>query len=781
MFAVSAKQSQVTAHLRQGVENILAGAAYQHVEEEGPRHTKVSVREDEELVAPYFTSPDLASLEEEISQCWGEGGAACRAHNGWVMGDDPLRNFALPGSNVYLRRELVAWGDSVKLRYGDCPEDSPQLWSVMGRYVESVVRIFDGVRLDNCHSTPLHVASWLLDRARQVRPDLYVSAELFTGSEEKDGVFVNTLGLTSLIREALAAWDSHELGRMVYKYGGDGVGSYQPPPGQVRPLVASTAHALFYDWTHDNDSPVEKKSLVDLVASAGLVTMAACGVGSNRGYDELVPHHIHVVTEHRAYAGWSGLGPNTGMVEVRRALAELHARLAREGFSEVFVDQKNRDVVAVTRHCPADRRSVIMVAHTQFFADNTVDMAGLELAVEGKLVNILFEASITASTEDSDQEFVKNEKFINGIDTASVNLSVGGGAGFVKVISDGCNDELGVKVGLSDLPPGGLVVLEVEPLASHQKALESLRSLDTEGLGRAVRELSLVDVQFALYQCSQEGGETGAAAYSVPGHGELHYCGLAGLLPLLNTVRRDNDLGHPLAANLRAGDWLLDYITARLQSRPATRPLSAWFTEAFSSLRQLPRYLIPRYFDSLIVSGHRAVLQHSESLMSAFVREGSEVTRLLAQGSIIHTSEVASAPLPPLSHKLNPPAGRHPPSLAAGLPHFSTGYMRSWGRDTFISLRGLLLVTGRFTEARDILLAYAGTLRHGLIPNLLDGGKNARYNCRDAVWWWLHAVLDFVKITGDQGLLTAPVVRLYPTDDAEYTTDIEQPLQVSDP
>ena len=781
MFSVSAKKSQVTADLRQGVENILAGAAYQHVEEEGPRLTKVSSREEEELVAPYFTSPDLASLEEEISQCWSPGGAACRAHNGWVMGDDPLRNFALPGSSVYLRRELVAWGDSVKLRYGDCPEDSPHLWSLMGRYVESVVRIFDGVRLDNCHSTPLHVASWLLDRARRVRPDLYVSAELFTGSEEKDGVFVNTLGLTSLIREALAAWDSHELGRMVYKYGGESVGSYQSPPGELRPLLPTTAHALFYDWTHDNESPVEKRSLLDLLASAGLVSMAACGVGSNRGYDELVPHHIHVVTEQREYAGWSSLGPHTGMVEVRKALAGLHARLAREGFSEVFVDQKNRDVVAITRHCPADRRSIIMVAHTQFFADNTVDMSGLQLAVEGKLVNILLEASITSSIEDSDGEFVKNEKFINGIATASVSLSVGGEAQYVKVISDGHGEEQGVKVSLDCLPPGGLVVLEVEPLASHQKALQSLRSLDTAGLELAVRELSLVDVQFVLYQCSQEGGESGVASYNVPGHGELHYCGLAGLLPVLQTIRRDNDLGHPLAANLRGGDWLLDYITARLQSRPATQPLAAWFREAFSSLRLLPRYLIPRYFDSVLVRGYRAVLEHSYSLMSTFVRESSELTRLLAQGSIIHTSCVPSAPLPPLSSKLSPPPCRHPPSLAAGLPHFSTGYMRSWGRDTFISLRGLLLVTGRLTEARDIILGYAGTLRHGLIPNLLDGGKNARYNCRDAVWWWLHALLDFVKMTGDHSLLTAPVVRLFPTDEAEYTTDIEQPLQVRNP
>ena len=77
-------------------------------------------------------------------------------------------------------------------------------------------------------------------------------------------------------------------------------------------------------------------------------------------------------------------------------------------------------------------------------------------------------------------------------------------------------------------------------------------------------------------------------------------------------------------------------------------------------------------------------------------------------------------------------------------------WFESWGRDTFISLPGLLLVTERFEEAKKVLLKFSSYIKDGLVPNLVpDKSGVPAYNTVDGTLWYVNAVLQYLKYTGD--------------------------------
>ncbi|XP_055679144.1 glycogen debranching enzyme [Lutzomyia longipalpis] len=780
---------EIAEHLRSAVENCLSGLRYERIQDDGPRLREISIKHP--LFCRYFTDGDVTckTIEDIEALMYGDSAKYLMAHNGWVMNGDPLKDFARPQpttANVYIRRELIAWGDSVKLKYGDKPEDCPYLWDHMKKYVEITAKIFDGVRLDNCHSTPLHVAEYLLDAARKINPELYVVAELFTNSDHTDNIFVNRLGITSLIREALSAWDSHEEGRLVYRYGGAPVGAFFSSPKRL--LAPCIAHALFLDLTHDNPSPIQKRSVFDLLPSAGLVSMACCATGSTRGYDELVPHHIHVVDEEREYQEWGkAVDAETGIISGKKAINLLHGELAEKGFSEVFVDQMDYNVVAVTRSCPNTRESVILVAHTCFsYPDPYSGPTNVRsLRFEGHLEEIILEAGVTHKSPkpyDCPYRYEKDEKYINGLTEYQLkiveHIPLEKSTIFsTEMVKDGNITQLNFK----NLTPGSIVAVRVSlhertrpHFANVQKLVDAFHFQKGQifsDLQKIVSKLNLIDLNRALYRCDEEEKDMGmgSGTYDIPGFGRLVYSGTQGFASALSVIGPNNDLGHPFCDNLRRGDWMTDYIRDRLARWSGTKALSEWWATNTASLKEMPRYLIPSYFDVILTGVNTLLLEQSVTLMSDFVRKGSSFVQSLAMGSVQCVSECPSANLPALSPQTKDPK---PPNqcatMSAGLPHFSTGYMRCWGRDTFISLRGLLLLTGRFDEARYMILGFGSCLRHGLIPNLLDGGYKARFNCRDAIWWWLYSIKYFVEETPKGAeILTEKVSRIFPMDDSE--------------
>jgi predicted glycogen debranching enzyme len=91
-------------------------------------------------------------------------------------------------------------------------------------------------------------------------------------------------------------------------------------------------------------------------------------------------------------------------------------------------------------------------------------------------------------------------------------------------------------------------------------------------------------------------------------------------------------------------------------------------------------------------------------------------------------------------------------TIIAGYPWFT-----DWGRDTFIALRGLCLATGRLAEARDILLAWAGAVSEGMLPNRFpDGGEAPEFNSVDASLWYIIAVDEYLRTSAAAGRGISP-------------------------
>ena len=97
----------------------------------------------------------------------------------------------------------------------------------------------------------------------------------------------------------------------------------------------------------------------------------------------------------------------------------------------------------------------------------------------------------------------------------------------------------------------------------------------------------------------------------------------------------------------------------------------------------------------------------------------------------------------------------------AGLPWFNN----YWGRDTFISFAGALLVSGQFDDAASILRSFStyqlsdsADRWYGRIPNRITNTE-VIYNTADGTWWFIRELYEYALYTGDTGT----VRELFPT------------------
>eukprot|EP00919_Chromeraceae_sp_WS-2016_P010877 GHVR01025476.1.p1 GENE.GHVR01025476.1~~GHVR01025476.1.p1 ORF type:complete len:1429 (+),score=377.13 GHVR01025476.1:323-4609(+) len=845
-------------------EKIKGGIRYERLEQ---RKGPVGKDKQNRLYPTYFT--------EVVDK---NGKTHHVANNGWVMGWDASADFAAAGSLVYITRELVCWADCVKLNFGSKEEDNPNLWNLMRRYCEEAAEMFHGVRLDNCHSTPIHVAEYMLQAARKIRPQLWVYAELFTGDHTKDRVFEVQLGLNSLIREAMQTSNPLDLAYHIDAYSGKGIGSLSPclcedrvsHPNR-RVLLSTPSIPLFFDCTHDNPTPAERRTPHDALANAAAVAASVCSIGSTRGYDELVPHNISVVHERRLHqtyefgqkekenenktnkekedeiksfdlmwdspnaqtveirGSFNNWGPGIsmhkgvggkfqvklvvgdnipkdikeftfkfvinnksweidrnlplsrdsngnennfisvdnpisapmiggvpGIMQAKKLLNEIHIKLAVEEYSEVSSCVCGSDVIVVRRFKPLDGKLCYFILRSAFWGGGGRVPDATDIKLDGSVTACLLAASLHVP-QDAVHLFRQDNKIINGLYS---KLEMHNSVSWMGQLLD--NNKL---IRLHNFPPGSCLVVLCDPINTVTQSDVLIKELVD-----ITSTVELEELSYLVFSCENEERDRSKGnrgLYDIQDQGPMKYGGIGGCVSWLNKARLSlvSTWGDPspVIKNVMDGTWLLQYYAGRLDDAGATRPnlrrVKEWLLKCVSLCESTPSWLRAQIFDKLIGTLYGNLRLHALNKMGKFVKNSKDpLVQDLAFATLQFYSYTPSSPLI---------WGTTHPSLCAGLPHFSTEYMRNWGRDTFISLPGCLLVTERFNEAHEEILGFGRVVRHGLVPNLLDSGNNPRYNARDATWFFLQAIQYFCSFAPKEEskrLLTANVELKYEGD-----------------
>lgn len=144
---------------------------------------------------------------------------------------------------------------------------------------------------------------------------------------------------------------------------------------------------------------------------------------------------------------------------------------------------------------------------------------------------------------------------------------------------------------------------------------------------------------------------------------------------------------------------------------------------------------VPGYFEcsikkgeSIIFSGNTILAEEPESLVRKYEKEKAKRNpRDSFKSCLINSAE----------QFLVKNEGRT--EIIAGFPWFGT-----WGRDTFISLPGITLTTGKLQQAKDIIDTMVKRMKGGLFPNM-GNNENPAFNSVDAPLWFFWSLQEYQK------------------------------------
>jgi predicted glycogen debranching enzyme len=135
-------------------------------------------------------------------------------------------------------------------------------------------------------------------------------------------------------------------------------------------------------------------------------------------------------------------------------------------------------------------------------------------------------------------------------------------------------------------------------------------------------------------------------------------------------------------------------------------------------------------------------LSRGEAVLVLSANEGADTSAIDTATRLADIEQARRAAFPTALHRSADAyivARNGGSTILAGFPWFT-----DWGRDTFIAMRGLLIASGRLSDAESILLEWSGTISEGMLPNRFPDSGAPEYNSVDASLWFVIAVHDYL-------------------------------------
>lgn len=185
-----------------------------------------------------------------------------------------------------LTRSFIICPEALRLRYG--PLGTEPEWEYMGEYVNSMARVFKGIRIEDAANTPAEVLERLITGARRSNPDiLIITADLKTAQSVR-------LGVTRVLRDAA---DTATLSQLLQ--------SIPPASKGSRTLLSTPLPMLISDSSPFSHTPSQRGRPEDALPLAALIAFAPTIIGSTRGADILLPYQPQPsARETRLYLPW---------------------------------------------------------------------------------------------------------------------------------------------------------------------------------------------------------------------------------------------------------------------------------------------------------------------------------------------------------------------------------------------------------------------------------------------------------------------------------------------